>query len=73
MLFEALRRMNEIRPFKLVFLFEGLYPGRGEARHVLEKGLEFMAAKGLLDFLDSRPTVRIARPHYYGWDSVDFD
>ena len=73
MLFKALHKMYETRPFKLVFLLEGPYPGLGEARSVLARGLECVTAKGLLDFLSSPPAIRIARSHYYGWDSLAFD
>ena len=58
-LFETLGRMNKVRPFRLAFLFEGLYPGLGEAQSVLAKGLEYVTAKGLLDFLNSPPTIYI--------------
>ena len=60
MLYETLRRMNEARPFKLVFLFEGLYRGVEEARRVLARSLELLIMKGLLDFLHSPPIIRIA-------------
>ena len=60
MLCETLRRMNEVRSFKLVFLFEGLYCGVEEARRVLARSLELFIMKGVLDFLDSPPTIRIA-------------
>jgi hypothetical protein len=56
--FEALRTMNEVRPFKLVFLLVGLDSFREEARRKLAGALDRMAVRGLLDFLDSPPTVR---------------
>lgn len=56
-LFNTLRMMSEIRPFKLAFLLEGPSPSRWEARQLVEV-LESVAAKGLLDFLDSPPSVR---------------
>lgn len=68
-LFNALRRMHKVRPFKLMFLFEGPYPALGEARCVMARGLEYVTAKGHLDFLDSSPTIHIAQSHYFGWDN----
>ena len=53
-LFEALRAMNEVRPFKLVFLLQG------KARQKLAETLDSVAAKGFLNFLDSPPTIRLA-------------
>jgi len=58
-LFKTLRKMNEFRPFKLVFLLEGPFFGReGAARLVVAGVLDSATAKGFLDFLDSPPTVR---------------
>ena len=64
-LFETLRSMNELRPFKLAFLFEGRYFVQSDeewvpmnARSELKKTLDSVAAKGFLDFLDSPPTLR---------------
>ena len=59
MLSEALRAMNEIRPFKLVFLFLVLDRFQQEARRKLAEALDSVAANGYLDFLDSPPTVRV--------------
>lgn len=59
-LFEALRAMTRVRPFKLVFLLEAEDCIRGEAQRMLVGALESVIAKGLLDFLDSPPTVRLA-------------
>jgi len=69
-LFETLRKMNEVRRFKLVFLVEA--ENARHARRELETALVSVAAKGLLDFLDSPPTIRTARPRYYKWDFLDF-
>jgi len=55
-LFEGLCKLSEIRPFKLVFLLEGSYHGAGE---VLARSLDSAITEGLLDFLDSPPTIRI--------------
>ena len=57
-LFETLRKMSEVRPFKLVFLPKNseFYPG--EVRRELTESLNLVATKGLLDFLDSPPTIR---------------
>jgi hypothetical protein len=60
-LFETLRRMNGLRPFKLVFLLVDPDSPPGEARRKLEGALDSVAAKGLLDFLDSPPTIRSAQ------------
>jgi hypothetical protein len=57
--FEALREMNEIRPFKLVFSLEGSeYPNWETLRRELTEALGSATAKGLFDFLDSPPTFR---------------
>ena len=64
--FEALRTMNKVRPFKLVFLLEVL--DFWEAQQELAEALESATAKGLLDFLDSPPTVRRAQPLPRRWD-----
>lgn len=70
-LFVELRAMNEIRRFKLVFLLETL--GCLEAQKELVEVLDSVTALGLLDFLDSPPTIRIARLRHYKWDFLDFD
>ena len=58
-LFKALRKMNELMPFKLVFLLEGPFFGKeGMARLVVAEALELATGQGFLDFLDSPPTVR---------------
>jgi len=54
--FEALHMMNVVRPFKLVFLLEVSY--FLEARRELEEALASVTARGLLDFLNSPPTIR---------------
>jgi len=67
-LFETLDRMNTVRPFKLVFLLEVSDTLRDSARQMVTEMLDIVAARGLLDFLDSPPTVRIARlfdPPYF--------
>ena len=56
-LFNTLRMMNDVRPFKLVFLLEGPSPSQWEAQQQ-EGVLKSATAKGLLDFLDSPPSVR---------------
>ena len=66
MLFETLRTMNEARPFKLIFLF------LGEAREELAGALDSVIARGLLDFLDSPPTIRSAQFYEHGLD-MSFD
>ena len=56
--FETLRKMNELRPFKLVFLPEGSGFSRGKARQGLADALDLVVSKGHLDFLASPPTIR---------------
>jgi len=59
--FETLRMMNQIKPFKLVFLAEVLgwfSVGREEARQRLTGVIDLVTAKGLLNFLGSPPTIR---------------
>ena len=63
--FEALHTMNEVRPFKLVFLLEVL--DFLETKQELAEVLDSANAKGLLDFLDSPPTVRRAQSAPRGW------
>ena len=70
-LFETLREMHKVRRFKLVFLLE--VDDIWDARRELAEALDSVADKGLLDFLDSPPTVRTIRPRYCRWDSIDFD
>ena len=70
---EGLRELNAVKPFKLVFSFEGSYTSPGEARCGLARGLHLATARGLLDFLDSPPTIRIARSRHLGWDFLDLD
>ena len=57
-LFETLSKMYEAKPFNLVFLPEapGLY--QKEVRRGLAEALDSAVAEGLLDFLDSPPTIR---------------
>jgi len=80
-MFETLRKMHEVRPFKLVFSFEGpcfvFWSGRPalvEPRRELKEVLDSLATNGLLDFLGSPPTIRIVTqlPHYE-WDFPSFD
>jgi len=60
-LLETLDRLNVVRPFRLVFLLEVSDPLRDSARQTVTEMLEILTARGLLDFLDSPPVVRIAR------------
>ena len=81
MFFRILRKMNEVRPFELVFSFEGpCFVQRGErwelaeARCQLKEALDYVASKGFLDFLDSPPTIRtVPRSRYYDCNFSDFD
>ena len=67
-LFKTLRTMHEVRPFKLVFLLVALDLAREEARKKLEGAIDSVTADGLLDFLDSPPTIRSTRVREQGWD-----
>lgn len=60
MIFETLRAMNEVKPFKLVFFLVVPIRLLGEARGKVTETLDSAAARGLLGFLDSPPTIRIA-------------
>jgi hypothetical protein len=60
-LFETLRKMSGVRSFKLVFLLVGPEPLLGEVRRKLADTLDLVTARGLLDFLDSPPTIRSER------------
>ena len=70
-LFETLRKMNEVRRFKLVFLVEA--ENARDAQRELGAALDSVAAKGLLGFLDSPPTIRSARPRHHKWNFLSFD
>ena len=65
---ETLCKMNEVRPFGLVFLLEGPHVGRWEAGPVLKGNLDSAITQGLFDFLGKPPTIRMAQSSYYGWD-----
>ena len=56
--FETLRTMAQVRPFKLVFLLEVSDPLQREAQQELVGALDSVTARGLLDFLDSSPSIR---------------
>jgi len=64
-LFHTLRRMSETTPFKLAFLLEDSDPLQNGAWQELAGALGIVTADGLLDFLDSPPTIRTARPHEF--------
>ena len=72
-LFQTLRRMYEIRPFKLVFLLEGMSCLR-EDRLKMEGILRSVTMKGYLAFLESPPTIRLNEFHrewiskVFGWN-----
>lgn len=61
-LFKTLRKMNDVRPFKLVFstrvpyVYEG-----GDVKRELMGALDSVIEKGFLNFLDSPPDIRIVR------------
>jgi hypothetical protein len=56
-LFDTLRAMNGVKPFKLVFLLD---PHDLEEQWKLMGALDLVAARGLLNFLESPPTIRSA-------------
>ena len=70
-LFAELRAVDAVKNSKLVFLLE--MPGSNEARRELVENMESLTARGLFDFLDSPPSIRIARPRHYKWDFLDFE
>jgi len=59
--FQALRKMYESRPFKLVFLPEDSAFGQEKARRELVEALDSVTSEGFLDFLTSPPTIRWTR------------
>jgi len=65
-LFETLRKMSEVRHFTLVFLIEASDSYQEKLRGESARALGFKTANGSLDFLDSPPTIRVARPPYSG-------
>ena len=69
--FETLRRMHEVRPFKLVFLFKA--SDRWNTPQGVAKAVGLVIEKGLVDFLDSPPAIRTARSCYSEWGIVDLD
>ena len=72
-LFQMLCRMNEVRSFKLTFLFEALDSYWEEVRRRSARVLELITANGSLGFLDSPPTVRIARPALHDITALNWD
>ena len=72
LLFETLRTMNKIRPFKLVFLLADPDLFWGSVRRKLRRALDCATTGGHLDFLDSPPTIRSTRFPEHGWN-VPFD
>ena len=70
-LFETLRKMHEVRPFKLVFVLE--VSDRWNTRRGLAEALNLVTEKGFVDFLESPPTIRTAQTCYSEWDILDFD
>jgi hypothetical protein len=66
-LFDTLRSMNRVKPFRLIFLLLSPDLLLREARRNLEGVLNKVAARGLLDFLDSPPVIRSAQPPEPRW------
>ena len=69
---KGLRELNEVRPFKLAFSFEGHLWG-GDIQGALAIRTASQTRTSDLDFLDSPPTVRIPRYRYEGWGLLDDD
>lgn len=69
MLFKTLRKMNEVRPFKLVFLLEVPEFSQVGAQWKVVEVLNSVTIKSLLDFLDSPPIIRTARSRQQEWDT----
>ena len=61
-LFLTLRTMTEVRPFKLAFLLQVPHLPSREGRRKFEATLESVITEGLLDFLDSPPTICVVQP-----------
>lgn len=72
-LFKTLREMNEVRPFKLVFLLEASDFHQEQVQRELVEALDVINANNSLNFLTSKPTIRIARPRNYLWDFPDIN
>jgi len=72
-LFETLRTMGSIRPFKLAFLLEDSDYNQGEIRREVAEALDSATRIGLLDFLDSPPTIRIGKSSRPAWDWFDVE
>ena len=81
--FETLRKMNEVRPFKLVFFLVDLDNDQGgrkrrsaslplKSEELWRGWREAMdseaARKSLPDFLDPPPTARIVQSRTFDWD-----
>ena len=64
---ETLRAMNQVRPFRLVFLPVTPDPLLGEARQKLEGAFDSVTARCLLDCLDSPPIIHSARSPESRW------
>lgn len=63
MFFGTLRAMYEVRRFNLGLLVQVPHPTSRERRERFELALAAVTDKGLLDFLDSPPTVRLVQPY----------
>ena len=68
-MFETLRKMHEVKPFQLVFLLEIWGSSQCEGQRNWGRSLDLVVAKGLLNFLDSPPTIRSARFRRVKWYS----
>ena len=70
-LFRPLSSISQPKHFGLTFSLE--YQASCEARRALLDTLDPLTAKGLFDFLDSPPIIRVAQPRHYKWDCFDPD
>jgi hypothetical protein len=68
-LFETLRAMNKVRPFKLVFLLMAPRLSLREAHQKFAGAFDSVIARGLFDFLNSPPTFRSGRFREHWWDT----
>ena len=64
--FETLRMLNEVRPFKLVFLLQALDRPSTEVRQSLDSSFRSTVVEGLFDFLDSPPDIHFVRASVTG-------
>lgn len=69
-LFRELCAVGKVKRFKLVFFI--IATDSHGAERELAEALDSEAAKGILDLLDSLPTIRISRFRRHEWSFLDF-